>query len=137
MPANAGPRTVRAVVGIACALLIAGCAGGTAESTAGSSPGATPVTTTTPEPTTTVPPLTAEEDAWLKAVSKLGKKYDNIVADSPTNWTAAVMAKLAGQMRGCGRHAGRSTRRSAASRAARASWSRSSAWTCGRRARSS
>jgi hypothetical protein len=29
------------------------------------------------------------------------------VADSPTNWTAAVMAKLAGQMRGCGRELAR------------------------------
>jgi hypothetical protein len=100
MPAG----TSRLAVAVVGALLVAGCAGKAADSTAAAPSASTASTTTTPAPTTTtIPPLTAEEDAWLDGFGKLREKAEKVVTDSPTNLTAAVMGRLAGQMRSCSR----------------------------------
>jgi len=110
VPAITGRRAVRLAVAVVCAVLIAGCGGGTATSTAASTPTSSTLapTTTTPAPTTTtVPPMTAKELAWLNAIPKLHKKLDKVWTDSPTNLTSAVMSGLAKGLRGCSRELAR------------------------------
>jgi hypothetical protein len=103
MPATAGRRRViRLAIAVVAVLLVVGCADQPTTSTAASTPGTSP--TTTPEPTTTtIPPMTAEEVAWLDGLRKLHNKLDKVVQDSPTNLTGGVMAALAKGLRGCSR----------------------------------
>jgi len=106
MASRRGAWLAVAVVG---AVLVAGCGGGTATSTAVSTPtSSTLATTITPAPTTTtIPPMTAKELAWLKAISKLHNKLDKVWQDSPTTLTSAVMSALAKGLRGCSRELAR------------------------------
>ena len=95
-------------VAVVCALLVVGCGGGqTATSTATSTP-----STSTPEPTTTtIPPLTAEEVAWLDGLTKLKetlqKKRDKIGAAATTGLTRPLMVLLGKTLGGCSRELAR------------------------------
>ena len=104
MPAITGRWAARVAVTIVVALLVSGCAGKTATSTAAS----TPSTTTTAAPTTTtVPPMTANELAWLKAVTALHNKIDKVFRQSGVTLTRAKMTSYANTLRGCGRELAR------------------------------
>jgi len=96
VPAITSRRATWLAVAVVGAVLVAGCGGGTATSTAAS----TPTSSTLAPTTTTIPPLTAKELAWLEAISKLHKKLDKVWTDSPTNLTSAVMSALAKGLRG-------------------------------------
>lgn len=62
-----------------------------------------PATTSTVAPTTTtVPPLTAKELAWLKAIPAVSKKIDKTI-EANTNLTIAAMVKIASSLRSCTR----------------------------------
>jgi hypothetical protein len=93
---------------VVCAVLVVGCGGGqSGTSTATSTP-----TTSTPEPTTTtIPPLTAEEVAWLDGLTKLKetlqKKRDKIGAAATTGLTRPLMVLLAKTLGGCSRELAR------------------------------
>ena len=73
MPANCGRSAARLVVLVLLVLLVSGCGGQTDESTAAGQA----TTSTTVAPTTTaVPRLTAQELAWLKAVTRLQQRME-------------------------------------------------------------
>jgi hypothetical protein len=97
MPANhsrsAAPFAVLLV------LLVAGCGGQADESTAA---GQSTTSTTVAPTTTTVPPLTAEELAWLKAVTTLHKRMDKALQQNVT-LTRAKMTSYATTLRTCSR----------------------------------
>ncbi len=100
MPANASRSAARLVATVLLVLLVGGCAGKTATKTATSKPG----TTTAAPTTTTVPPMTAEELAWLKAVTKMHKTIDKAFAQEGNVFlTRAKMTSYASTLRGCSR----------------------------------
>jgi len=84
----AGPVLLTALVG--------GCGGETTTSTA-TSP-ATTASTTAPS----IVPMTAEELAWLKAITRVHKKIDNVTQQSVT-LTRAKMVALGKAMGACSR----------------------------------
>ena len=96
------------IVAVVCAVVAVGCGGGqTATSTATST-----TSTSTPEPTTTtIPPLTAEEVAWLDGLTKLKetlqKKRDKIAAAATTGLTRPLMVLLGKTLGGCSRELAR------------------------------
>jgi len=96
MPAIHRRSTAR--LAVLLVLLVSGCGGQSNESTASGQS----TTSTTVAPTTTVPPLTAEELAWLKAVRTLHKKMDKALQQSVT-LTRAKMTSYATTLRGCSR----------------------------------
>jgi hypothetical protein len=95
-------------VAVVCAVVVVGCGGGqTATSTATST-----TSTSTPEPTTTtIPPLTAEEVAWLDGLTKLKetlqKNRDKIAAAATTGLTRPLMVLLGKTLGGCSRELAR------------------------------
>jgi hypothetical protein len=95
-------------VAVVCAVVMVGCGGGqSGTSTAASTP-----STSTPEPTTTtIPPLTAEEVAWLDGLTKLKetlqKKRDKIGAAPTTGLTRPLMVLLGKTLGGCSRELAR------------------------------
>jgi hypothetical protein len=91
MPANLNRAAARLAVLVLLVLLVGGCAGQTDDSTAA----AQSTTSTTVAPTTTtVPPLTAEELAWLKAVSGVRSKVEeSIQAGGSGRLTRAIMVE--------------------------------------------
>jgi hypothetical protein len=96
MPANHSRSAARLAVSVLLVLLVTGCGGQSNESTASGQS-----TTTTVAPTT-VPPLMAEEVAWLKAVTTLHKKMDKALQQSVT-LTRAKMTSYATTLRTCSR----------------------------------
>jgi hypothetical protein len=97
VPASISRRAARLTVAVVCALLVGGC-GDQRDTSIGA---ATPTTTTTPAPTTTtLPPMTAEELAWIKAVTTLHKKLDRPFMQAGT-LTRAEMTLYANTLRGC------------------------------------
>jgi hypothetical protein len=102
MPASSSRLAARLAVAVVAVLLVVGCGGQATTSTAASTTGTSP--TTAPAPTTTtIPPMTAQELAWLDGLRKLHEKIDKVWQDSPTNLTAGVMSALAKGLRGCSR----------------------------------
>jgi hypothetical protein len=101
MPASTRRSTTRLVVMALLAVLAGGCAG-----EAGSSTGAAQATTTVAPTTTTVPPMTAEELAWLRAVTRLHKGIDKVIHQSAT-LTRAKMTSDANTLRACSRELAR------------------------------
>jgi hypothetical protein len=95
-------------VAVVCAVVMVGCGGGqSGTSTAASTP-----STSTPEPTTTtIPPLTAEEVAWLDGLTKLKetlqKNRDKIAAAATTGLTRPLMVLLGKTLGGCSRELAR------------------------------
>jgi hypothetical protein len=101
VPAIVSRRAARLAVAVVCIGLVAGCADQTPSgSTAVSQPS---TTSTTVAPTTsTVPPMTAEELAWLKAIPKVRTKIDKSI-ETTSNLTISAMRKLATSLRSCSR----------------------------------
>jgi hypothetical protein len=105
MPAITSRRAFRLAVALVGALLLAGCADQTPDtSTAASQPSTT--STTVAPTTTTVPPMTAKELAWLKAIPKVRTKIDKTM-EATSNLTIAAMRKLATTLRSCSRELAR------------------------------
>jgi hypothetical protein len=104
MPAIASRRSAGLAVAVVCAVVVVGCGGGqSANPTAASTP-----STSTAEPTTTtIPPLTAEEVAWLDGLTKLKEelqqKKDKIAAAATTGLTRPLMVLLGKTLGSCGR----------------------------------
>jgi hypothetical protein len=98
MPANHSRSAARLAVSVLLVLLISGCGGQSNDSTASGQS----TTSTTVAPTTTIPPLMAEEVAWLKAVTTLHKKMDKALQQSAT-LTRAKMTSYATTLRTCSR----------------------------------
>jgi hypothetical protein len=100
VPAITNRRAIRLAVAVVGAVLVAGCADQTpSTSTAVSQPS---TSTTVAPTTTTVPPMTAEELAWLKAIPKVRKKIDKSI-ETTSNLTISAMRKLATSLRSCSR----------------------------------
>jgi hypothetical protein len=97
MPANHGRST--ACLAVLLVLLVAGCGGQSDQSTAS---GQSTTSTTVAPTTTTIPPLTAEELAWLKAVTTLHKRMDKALQENVT-LTRAKMTSYATTLRACSR----------------------------------
>lgn len=101
-------RHAEFAVAVVCAVVMVGCGGGqSGTSTAASTP-----STSTPEPTTTtIPPLTAEEVAWLDGLTKLKetlqKKRDKIGAAATTGLTRPLMVLLGKTLGSCSRELAR------------------------------
>jgi hypothetical protein len=105
VPAITSRRHACLAVVAVCALLVAGCADQTPNtSTAVSQPSTT--STTVAATTTTVPPMTAKELAWLKAIPKVRTKIDKTM-EATSNLTIAAMRKLATTLRSCSRELAR------------------------------
>jgi hypothetical protein len=81
-------------------VLAGGCAGQTDESTTAAQ--ATTTASTVAPTTTTVPPMTAEELAWLKAVTRMHRRIDKVFQQSAT-LTRAKMTERANTLRACSR----------------------------------
>src|SRR6266536_833682 len=109
MPAVTSRRAACLTVPALCALLVTGCGGKKATSTAASTPSTTTLApaTTAAATTTTAGPMTGKELVWLEAISKLHKKIDTVLVNSPSNLTSATMSKTANDLRGCSRELAR------------------------------
>jgi hypothetical protein len=95
----------RLVVMVLLVVLAGGCGGETTTST-----GTSPVTTasTTAAPTTpTVLPMTAEELAWLEAITRLHKKIDKAFSAQSVTLTPAKLRSWETVMRSCSRELAR------------------------------
>jgi hypothetical protein len=101
--------TAYLTVAVLCALLVSGCGGKTATSTAASTPSTTTLApaTTAAATTTTAGPMTGEELVWFEAISRLHKKIDTVLTNSPSNLTSATMRATANDLRGCTRELAR------------------------------
>jgi hypothetical protein len=105
MPANCGRSAARLAVPVLLVLLVSGCGGQTDESTAAGQA----TTSTTVAPTTTaVPRLTAQELAWLKAVTRLQQRMEKAFEkQSGMRLTRAKMTEYVNAMRSCSRELAR------------------------------
>jgi hypothetical protein len=104
MPASTIRSAARLAILVLLVLLVGGCAGQTDES----STAAQATTSTVAPTTTTVPPMTAEELAWLKAITKLDKKIDKVFTATGTVYlTRAKLTSYAGTLRSCSRELAR------------------------------
>jgi hypothetical protein len=104
MPASTSRSAARLAATVLLVVLAGGCAGEDATSTAASQ--ATTSTTVAPT-TTTVPPMTAEELAWLKAVTKLHGRIDKAFPEGSMNMTRAKMVELGNALGACSRELAR------------------------------
>jgi hypothetical protein len=106
MPAITSRRAVRLAVAVVVALLVGGCGRQAAESTATPEP----VASTLP-PTTTIPPLSVEEVAWLDALTKMKesfeKKRDKVLQAGSTGVSRALEALIGKTVGTCGRELAR------------------------------
>jgi hypothetical protein len=104
MPTLTSRRAVCLAAAVMAALLVGGCAGQAADSTAGTAPGTTPSTLPT---TTTAPPLTTEEVAWLDALTKMKetfeRKRDKVLRAGTGGVSRALEALLGKTVGACGR----------------------------------
>jgi hypothetical protein len=99
MPATTRRSAALVAVSILLLVLFAGCAGQTDQP---STAGAASTTSTVAPTTTTLPPLTAEELAWLKAIPTVSRKIEKSI-EAISNLTPAAMARLANTFRSCTR----------------------------------
>jgi len=107
MPASNRRSTARLAVLVLLVMLAGGCADeGTTSSGASQATTAAP-TTTVAATTTTVPPMTAEELAWLKAVTALHKKTEKAFSATSVYLTRAKMTSYANTLRSCSRELAR------------------------------
>jgi len=106
MPASNRRSAARLAVLVLLVMLAGGCADEGTTSTGASQATTTAPTTTVAATTTTVPPMTAEELAWLKAVTTLHKKIDKVTQQSAT-LTRAKMTSYASTLRACSRELAR------------------------------
>lgn len=108
MPASTSRSAARLAATVVLVVLVGGCAGKTAKSTAASKPSAT---STTVAPTTTIPPLSAEETAWLARLTKmrntLEKKRDTVAQAGTTGITRALFALMGKVVGSCSRELAR------------------------------
>jgi len=104
MPATTRHSAARLAVAFLLAMLVGGCAGNSAKSTAAPQ---TSTTSTTAAPTATASPMTTEELAWLKAISKLHETIDKPFNVSNLNMTRAKMVELGNVFRACSRELAR------------------------------
>jgi hypothetical protein len=98
MPATTRHSAVCLAVSILLVVVVAGCGGQTDEP----STAAAATTTTVAPTTTTLPPLTAEERAWLKAIPTVSRKIEKSI-EAISDLTPAAMARLANTFRSCTR----------------------------------
>jgi hypothetical protein len=104
MPASTSRSTARLAVPVLLALLVSGCAGQREEPT----PAAQATTSTTVAPITTIPPMTAEELAWLKAVTRLRTKINKVfTATGEVFITRAKLTEYMNALRSCNRELAR------------------------------
>ena len=101
MPTSRRSGARRAVL-ILLVVLAGGCAGQTDEP----STAAAATTTTVAPTTTTLPPLTAQELAWLKAIPVVSRKIEKSI-ELIRNLTVTGMTKLANSLRSCTRELAR------------------------------
>jgi hypothetical protein len=103
MPAATSRRAVSLAVAVLAALLVGGCADQAADSPAG----AAPATTAGIPTTTTIPPLTTEELAWLDALTKMKatfeKKRDKVLQAGTAGVSRALEALLGKTVGACRR----------------------------------
>jgi hypothetical protein len=102
MPAN----TRRLAARVAVTVLLVGLVGGCGGETASTAPSEATTTSTTAAPTatpTTVPPMTAEELAWLKAITRLHKRIDKAFSAQSVTLTRAKMVQLGNALGACSR----------------------------------
>ena len=99
-----GPRPARLAIAVVCAVLLGGCGGQAADSRAAPTASMLP-------PTTTIPPLTAEEAAWLDGLPKLAKKLEEkknkIYKAATAGLTRPMMVSLAETFGSCSRELAR------------------------------
>jgi hypothetical protein len=107
MPANHHRSPARVAVLILLVVLAGGCAGKDATSTGASQTTTTTAPTTVAATTTTIPPMTAEELAWLKAVTTLSKKLEKAFSATSVYLTRAKMTSYANTLRSCSRELAR------------------------------
>jgi hypothetical protein len=106
MPASNRRSAARLAVLVLLVMLAGGCTDeGTTSSGASQATTAAPTTTVTA--TTTVPPMTAEELAWLKAVTALHKKMEKAFSATSVYLTRAKMTSYANTLRSCSRELAR------------------------------
>jgi hypothetical protein len=97
MPANSSRAAARLAVTVLLVLLVGGCAGQTDDSTSAGQ--ATSTSTTVAPTTTTIPPLTAEELAWLKGLSGVRTKVEkSFQAGGSGTVTRAIMVAWGNEM---------------------------------------
>jgi hypothetical protein len=108
MAAVASRRSAGLAVAVMCAVVMVGCGGGQPGTSTATS---TPSTSTAEPTTTTIPPLSAEEVAWLDRLTKLKeelqKKKDKIAAAATTGLTRPLMVLLGKTLGSCGRELAR------------------------------
>jgi hypothetical protein len=97
MPATTRRSAALLAVSILLVVVVAGCAGQADKPST-----AAAATTTVAPTTTTLPPLTAEERAWLKAIPTVSRKIEKSI-EAISNLTPAAMARLANTFRSCTR----------------------------------
>ncbi len=97
MPTITGHSIVCLTASIVLVVLVGGCAG-----KAGDSNSATQAKTAAVAPTTTVPPLTEEDLAWLDAIPAVSMKVEKGLAAIVT-LTPSAMTKLGNSLRTCTR----------------------------------
>jgi hypothetical protein len=100
MPASRSRFAARRAALILLVVLVAGCGGQTDEPSTAAA--ATSTATTVAPTTTTLPPLTAEERAWLKAIPTVSRKIEKSI-EAISDLTPAGMARLANTFRSCTR----------------------------------
>jgi hypothetical protein len=101
MPANTRRLAARVAVTVLLVGLAGGCGGDTTTSTA-TSPASTASTTAAPT-TPTVLPMTAEELAWLTAITRLHKRIDKAFSSESVTLTRAKMVELGNALGACSR----------------------------------
>jgi hypothetical protein len=105
MPASTRRSAARLVATVLLVALAGGCAGQGGESTAA---GQSATSTTVAPTTTTIAPMTAEELAWLKAVTRLRKKINKVFsATGEVYLTRAKMTQYMNTLRSCSRELAR------------------------------
>jgi hypothetical protein len=102
MPANNSRSAARLAVTVLLVLLVGGCAGQTNDSTSAGQ--ATSTSTTVAPTTTTIPPLTAEELAWLKGLSGVRTKVEkSFQAGGSGRLTRAIIVESGNKLAGWSR----------------------------------
>lgn len=104
-------RPTRLLLTVALALFASGCSGQPAESPAAPSPSISPTlpsATAQTAPTSAPGPLTAEELAWLRAITKLHQDIDEVfLVEGSVTVTPAKLRSWAKVMRSCSRQLAR------------------------------